>query len=325
MYLQTLLNGIQNSRDQKERNTLTVQLAFVANAHPDILAQIEALITSSNDPTDTLILSYGALASSLSPDLQHRIVIFLVNRINQTTDPSILVHYTHALGNTQSPMANSVCISLLSHGNSNVKLAAVYALRYSTGYEEVQSALLHALQSDPSEELTEMALRSLIAGSESKIEPINGQLLHTIVDTAVRQNSTELRALLGYYAHLVGTNSWSVSHLNKRGTVWNERNGVYDLVQDAATRDTDLRSYPLNRAYIWGRSLGVPQLGMRAAFGSFAGFGGDENPSSFKLFAKGIARAHAFGKSKTIFEALLTSEHRPESKLIKSVMYVSGY
>ena len=123
--MQALLKAIQSTKDQKERNTLTVLLAFVEKVHPDTLSLIETLIASSDDPTDTLILSYGALASSLPPQQKDQVVHFLVNRINQTTDPSILVHYIHSLGNTQSQMTTEIFIDLLTHGNPIVQLATV--------------------------------------------------------------------------------------------------------------------------------------------------------------------------------------------------------
>ena len=329
--MQALLNAIQNTKDQKERNTLTVQLAFVANIHPDMLSHIENLITSSSDTTDALILSYGALASSLSPELQHRIVSFLVNCINQTTDPSMLVHYIHSLGNTQSQLANPMLLHLLAEqSHPNVRLAAVYALRYSTGSVEVQNALRHALESDPSEELTEMVLRSLIAGAESNLLPISDQFFGTIV-TAVNRNNTELKMLLANYIHLLGSNApnkWSavlLGHLKKRDTTWNEKNQLYDLVKNEATHESDLDMYmyPINKAYTWGKSFGVSQVGLNSAFGAFAGFGGDTNPSSYKLCAKGIARAHAYGYSKVVFEALLMSEKKSEEDNINNKLYVS--
>ena len=326
--MQALLRAIQNTKDQKERNTLTVLLAFVTNAHPDTLAQIETLIASSNDTTDTLILSYGALASSVSPQLQYQIVSFLGNHINQATDPSILVHYIHALGNTQSKMANRILLSLLSHSNPRVQLAAVYALRYSTGSVEVQNALLHTLEFNHSDELTEMVLRALIAGAESEVHPIGDKLFETIL-TASIGNSTELKVLLAYYVHLLGPkapNSWSVllhGHLVKRGTTWNENNELYNLIQDSSTRDADIKSYPINKAYIWAKSFGVSQVSLDAAFGAFAGFGGSANPTRYKLFAKGIARASAYGFSKTVFEALLSSENKPGGDHIDNRLYVS--
>ncbi|KAL5502491.1 hypothetical protein EMCRGX_G009276 [Ephydatia muelleri] len=324
-----LLKSIQNTKDQKERNTLTVQLGLVANIHPDMLSHVETLITSSSDTTDALILSYGALASSLSPELQHRIISFLVKHINQTTDPSILVHYIHSLGNTQSELANQMLLHLLAvQSTSSVQLAVVYALRYSTGSVEVQSALRHALEANPSEALTEMVLRSIIAGAESNLQPISDQLFETIV-TAINRNNTELKMLLAYYIHLLGSNvpnKWSfvlLSHLKKRGTTWNEKNQLYDLIQDVATRESDLNLYPSNKAYIWRKSFGISRVGLDTAFGAFAGFGGSTNPSSFKLFAKGVARAHAFKYSKTVFEALLLSEKKPGEDYISNNLYVN--
>ena len=327
--MQALLKAIQNTKDQKERNTLTVQLAFVANIHPDMLSHIENLITSSSDTTDALILSYGALASSLSPELQHRIVSFLVNRINQTTNPSILVHYIHSLGNTQSHLANPMLLYMLAEqSSSNVRLAAVYALRYNTRSMEVQDAFRHTLESDPSEALTEMVLRSLIAGTESNLQPISDQFFEAIV-MAVNRKNTELKMLLAYYIHLLGSNApnrWSfvlLGHQKKRDTRWNEKNELYDLVQDAASRDSDLQLYPTNKAYIWGKSFGASQVGLETAFGAFVGFGGSANPTSYKLFAKGIAKAHAYGFSKSVIEVLLISENKPEGDHITNQLYVS--
>ena len=326
--MQALLKAIQSTKDQKERNTLSVLLAFVEKVHPDTLSLIETLIASSDDPTDTLILSYGALASSLPPQQKDQVVHFLVNSINQTTDPSILVHYIHSLGNTQSQMIKEVLLNLLTHGNPTVQLATVYALRYSTGSVDVQNTLQYALESYPSDDLTEMVLRSIIAGAESEVPPINDRLFETIL-TVSRGNNTELRMQLAYYIHLLGPkapNNWSAllrSHLTKRGTTWNENNGEYNMVQDLNTRNLDIQSYPMHHAYIWEKKFGVPELNLGAAFGAFAGFGGKDNPSSFKLFAKGVARATAFGHSKTFFEALLSSENKPGETQINNRLYVS--
>ena len=162
----------------------------------------------------------------------------------------------------------------------------MYALRYSTGSVEVQNALLHTLESDHSNELTEMVLRALIAGAESEAHPIGDKLFETIL-TASIGNNTELKMLLAYYIHLLGPkapNSWSAllhGHLVKRDTTWNENNELYNLVQDSSTRDADIKSHPINKAYIWAKSFGVSQVSLDAAFGAFARFGGSANPSSY--------------------------------------------
>ena len=326
--MQALLKAIQSTKDQKERNTLSVLLAFVEKVHPDTLSLIETLIASSDDPTDTLILTYGALASSLPTQMKDQVVHFLVNHINQTTDPSILVHYIHSLGNTQSQVTKEILLNLLTHGNPTVQLATVYALRYSTDSVDVQNTLQYALESYPSEDLTEMVLRSIIAGAESEVPPINDRLFETIL-TASRGNNTELRMQLAYYIHLLGPkapNNWSAllqSHMMKRGATWNENNRDYNSLTNWNSRNVDVRLYPMNKAYLWGKSFGVPQLHLHSTFGGFVGFGGRANPTSFKLFAKGVARAYAFQLSRTAFEALLSSGITPGRTQVENRLYAS--
>ena len=330
LLMQALLKAIQKSKNQKERNTLTVLLAFIKNVHPGTLSQLESLIVSSEDQTDTLVLSYGALASSLKPELKDRVISFLVSRINHTTDPSVLIHYIYSLGNTKSQMAKEILLNLLAHSTTNVKLAAVYALRFSTGSVDVQGALQNALEADPSEELTDVVLRSLIAGAESESQPISDRLFETILNASSKGNNTELKMQLAYYMQLLGSNvpnNWSDllnHHLVKRGAMWNENNDEYDVVEDLDTRNSDVQSYPLNKAYIWGKMFGTQQqLGLGIGFGAFTGFGSSANTSSFKLFAKGIARAYAFGKSLTFFEALMLSENKPGATVMNNKLYVS--
>ena len=149
-FFQILLHAISTSTSAKERNTLTVQLAFVRNIHPEILTQVEYLIATSNDSTDPLVLSYGALASSSQPEVQHRIVQFLMERMDaKNGDHSTLVHFIHSLGNTESNLADMPLLQLITHSNPSVRMAVVYALRYSVESKEVQSALVLALRQNP--------------------------------------------------------------------------------------------------------------------------------------------------------------------------------
>ena len=324
------MQAIKDSKDQKERNSLTVLLAFVHNVHPDILSDIEDLIKSSNTTTDPLILAYGSLASSLSPQLQHRIIKFLYRRIDQSNEEA-LIHLIHAMGNTESNLTEKFLILLLSHKNPSVYLSAIYALRYCIGSMDVQQALLNALHSNPPETVTEMILRTLIAGAQYDHlldSTVIGEPLFEAVVTATKVN-IELRAMLVDYVKLLGPRSpkhWAhmlTSHYQKRGTTWNENNNLYNMVLDLGTRSSDIVSYPSNKAYLWSKSLGISLLGLDTAFGSFAGFGGNANPTSYKLFAKGIARGHAFGYSKTAFEALILSENKPGGSSIQNRVYIS--
>ena len=331
---QMLVEAIKSSKNQKERNTLTVILAFVRGVHPDILSDIEDLIKSSNTTTDPLILAYGSLASSLSSQLQLRVIQFLHSRVNQN-DEEALIHLIHSMGNTESNLTERFLISTLAHSNPNVRLTAIYALRYCTVSLDVQHALLNILYSDPSsEKVVETILRALIAGTEFNLRTdpvVIGEQLFEALLTATKE-SIELREMLAHYVKMLGPrspNDWKImlfhSHSNqqKRGTTWNENNDLYNVVLDLATRNSDVRSYPLNRAYLWGKSHGIPQLKVDTAFGIFAGFGSNANPSSYKMFTKAVARGYAFGQTKTAFEALLQSENKPGGSTIQNKVYIS--
>eukprot|EP00731_Ephydatia_muelleri_P031258 Em0022g772a len=328
-----LLHALRTATDRKERNSLSVQLAFVRNVHPDILAQIENLIVSSNDTTDSLILSYGALAAS-SPDLRQRIVQFLQERVdNAKGSASVLIHLIHSLGNTESSLADSTLLQLIAHDNSGVRLAAVYALRYSVESKDVQNEFLVGLRSHQDTDFVEMVARALIAGAESKQHsgtvPVGDALFEALLQHA--KNDTELRAMVYYYVMLLGQKApkeWKPmirpAAIQKRDTTWNDNSDpLYNLVQDSNTRSSDITNYPVNRAYIWSKSLGVSDIRLDLAFGAFAGLGGSANPTSFKLFAKGIARGYAFGYTATAFEALITSENKPGANSIVNRLYVS--
>ena len=325
------MQAITTTKNRKERNSLTVQLAFLQNVHPNILSEIENIIKSGNDSTDPLILSYGALASSALPELQHRIVGFLTSQMNQQDDHSKLIHFIHSLGNTESSTIDKTMIQLFGHDNPSIRLAAVYALRYRVSSKDVQYALSLALRGNPDPDFVEMVLRTLSAGAESQqlseIQPIDDSLFQAVLQHA--RNNTDLLAKLSYYVKMLGPKApyrWMVmlqdTH-HKRDVTWNENNALYNLVEDLNTRNSDLANYPTNKAYIWSKSLGVTDIRLDLAFGAFAGFGGSAKPQSFKLFARGIAQGYAFGYTKTAFEALISSVNAPGANNIQNRLYVS--
>ena len=325
------MQAIEDSKDQKERNSLTVLLAFVRGAHPDTICDVEKLIDSSNTTTDPLILTYGALATSVSSQLQHRIIQFLRSRMNDSADEETLVHLIHAMGNTEINTTDNILIALLMRNSSDVRQATIYALRYSITSQQVQDALSDALRDDSSEVVTEMVLQALISSAEFRPHANPAVIGERLFDTmlAATEGDIELRDKLVYYVKLLGPRSpphWITllaGQLQKRSTRWNENRNAYNLIESFNTRSTDLKSYPLNKAYLWGRELGKRPLKLDIAFGAFAGFGGAENPTSYKLLAKGVARAYAFGHSKTAFEVLVRSENKPGGDSIQSRVYLS--
>ena len=326
---------MRTATDKMERDPLIWELAFVRNVRPEIVAVIENIIQTSNDTTDPLILSYGALAGGSSPEVRQRIVHFLQERVHKAKDDSsVLIHLIHSLGNTKSSLADSTLFQFLGHNDSNIRLAAVYALRYSVESKGVQDALLNGLCNHNDTSFAEMVLRAMIAGVESKqysesgVVAVGDDFFKAIMQCA--KKNTELRAMVYYYVMLLGPKApkeWMGvlrTALQKRGTTWNDKSdSLYNLVQDYNTRNSDVTNYPLNKAYIWSKSFGVPDVKLDIAFGAFAGFGGSANPTSYKLFAKGTARGYAYGYTATAFEALILSEYKPGTSSISNKFYVS--
>lgn len=346
---QILLRAIETTSNVDYKNSLVIQLAFVRNVHPDILTRIENLITSSKDPADPLILSYGALAySSSSTEVQHRIVHFLTERMEAAKeDHATLTHLVHSLGNTNSNLANKPLLNLITHDTPSVKMAAAYALRYSIHEsKEIQRALADALRENTVEESGEFAttvVRALTAGAESikqqkRIDPIEQSLFEALLLQA--EEEPEFLPLVQDYFSSLGPDNvpmrWTEALLSMEhrrelisesiskteSSNWNVNNQVFsDLVLDQATRNRDVQNYPNNRAYLWSQRMGVNPLHIQLGFGAFAGFG--SNPRAFKLFARGRARVHTFGVNTMIFDALASSEHPPNANAIDSRIFAA--
>ena len=235
-----LLHGIENTGERKERNTLAAQVAFIHNPHSHTLQKIEHLITASNEPTDSLLLSYGALASKLPEEAKLQMVNFLLNYVKPIQNNSDLVHIIHALGNTESNVTNKILVNYLTHPDPNVQLAAVYALRYSMDSTSIQSEIINMLHSKQgSKQFVEMVLRALIAGAEwngsPKVQPIQTELFEALVGSA--KDDQSIFKMLLHYTMLIGEShppQWTVllsHHANKRGTTkWNSADQLYNLI-----------------------------------------------------------------------------------------------
>lgn len=327
-----IINAIKATTDRKERNSLTVQLAFVRNIRPKIATEIEKLIRSTDDVTDSLILSYGALAAS-SPGQRNRIVAFLEELArNAECNTPLLIHIIHSLGNTESNHADGTLLRFIAHENLSVRAATVYALRYSIKSKDVQDVFIKGLKASHDIGFVEMVLRALIAGAESKQRFVAVSVGDALFDAVMQhtKNNTNLRSMVHHYVMLLGRNApkhWTAAlsrELRKRGTVWDDSHDpLYNLVEDYSTRESDVSDYPANKAYIWSKSFGVSSIKLDVAVGTFAGFGGSDHPNNYKLFAGGVARGYAFGHTATAFDAQLLSENRQGAKNIVNRLYIS--
>ena len=334
---------VATTDDKEERNTLVSYIAFANTPHIKFIQMLEKLINVNIVSSDPLLLAYGSLASSVtghrgSTGTEQHIVGFLLHRLNELEKlhrENIswpLIHLIHSLGNTESKLTINPLLRYLNHGDLDVQLAAIGALRVHTADPTVQEAFSSVLQSATVEEQVEQITQTLIEGLEhTKLNhrqgEVNEDFLILLVSAAMHSNNSKLHDLVLHY--LQQLDSKIVRYLidvlkdflakhpefeerddrengtgkarHRRGSDWDAVNSIYNLVASYAQRRSDVTTYPKHKAYIWGKKFGLKKVYAQIAAGGFAGLKIDG--SGYKLFAKAIAQGYAFGKKATALHA----------------------
>ena len=325
----------------EEKESIITHIAFTNNAHMDFVEKIEDLITKETVHTDSLLLAYGALASSTSSRVQQRIVLFLKRRLIQqmeSNDTTNTVHLLHALGNTGSKLIVNLLMDYLMRGTSiEIQLAAIGAMRKLTAQQSVQEAFVTILESNPQEVFIEAIAKTLFTGQEhSHVMGMhineNPRLLSALVTSSLEFNNTELHHLVHSYLELVNTaeshrlgklleQQVSIRVRRASTTDWDTSDSRYNLVSPYSSRRSDVTSYPLHRAFLWERRLGTSQVNVQLAAGAFAGV---RDLSNAKLFGKAVAKGNLFSRSRTIAEAFAEALYQNGGIRIKLYAQING-
>ena len=142
----------------------------------------------------------------------------------------------------------------------------------------------------------------------------NPRLLNALVTSSLRfSNNTELHHLVHSYLELVNTTEShrlgkllenAVSTRVRRDSMhtndWDSSDSVYNCISPLSSRQNDVTSYPLHKAYLWKRKLGISKINIQLVAGAFAGV---KNLNNVKLFGKAVAKGTLFGHTATITEA----------------------
>ena len=325
-HLQTLLAAVDSATDEEERTIIVTYIAFTEHPQPLMIAELEERIGSDPHSTDPLLLAYGALVAKASPDLQHRMTLFLLSRLPLVEgNSSSLIHHILSLGNTESHQTTSYLTDYLWHTDHQVQASAIYSLRYATSDRQVQKAL-STLVSHPnvSDEHLVIVLRCLLYGIEHASntyteKTFNSDLARALLSSVVASDNEDLQYMFASYLQAINsadssdlltvlvssTMIYSNSTRSKRGTNWAENNGVYNLVSPLSTRQSDVRRYSNFRAYIWGKKFGVSKANVQIAAGGFIGV----SPGlDYKIYGRAKAVGHAFGRTKTALDFLVLRE-----------------
>ena len=304
------MNELTNAPTEDERSAISTQIAFIKHPHKIFVAGIEDIL--NNNVTEGLLLSYGALASEASPAMQSRIVVFLLNHHTTATSQNVtdaLTYLIYALGNTGAQQALPTLIGYLNYPVVDVKLVAISSLRRFTQNQKVQDAFEQLLVREANDQLVGAIAEVLVEGLEysqpsghKAIEP-SDDFISVLVSATLLYNSTDLHELVASYLDRL-TSEMAETELqrlqdsrlsekrSKRGTTWNEYNSVYNLVASQSSRNADVANYGTNIAYIWGDKLGVDEVNVQFAAGTFMGISNDCD--NMKAYAKVAAEGKLF-------------------------------
>ena len=141
-------------------------LSTVQNAHIEFVAALQQLVSTMENSLekDSLLLSFGALASNTQADVKLTIATFFMQQMSSvnSNDSSAIVHLLLAMGNTGSDYAVSTIIEYVNHPLLNIQKAAIKALVKFTYLEQVQSSLHEFLAPGPNEEILNIVTKILI-------------------------------------------------------------------------------------------------------------------------------------------------------------------
>ena len=277
---QTIIRALQRASTESERTKIVFLIAFIRNASPALLTELEQVIVSTDNHLDPLLLAYGALASETTVESEQRIVTFLLNRIEEALNSTaILTYYIHALGNTGSPFALDTIISFHNHSDLEVQLASISAMRKLVHSPLVEETLHSILQTTPAHHEHVVAIAETLSEGYKYLQDKDVDYVPSL----------ELQAALVEALELIKNSS-----RERRGTDWDESNSDYDIVASQASRAADVQNYPKHKAYIWGKTLGNDDANVQIGAGIFAGY----HPTcpNLKAFGKAIAQANLLNK-----------------------------
>ena len=315
---QVIIKALQHASTESERTNIVSFIAFIRNASPALLTELEHELDSAYNHLDPLLLAYGALASETTPENEQRIVKFLLNRMEEAPKSVMTtVHYIHALGNTGSLFALDTITSFHNHSDLEVQLASINAMRKLIYDPLVEETLYSTLQSMPTSYEHVVAIAETLSEGAKYLEERNVdytpsmELQTALVASAVQLGDVELVELVLSFVETFETpkseglvealEDLKSSSKGRRGTDWDESNSEYGIVASHSSRAADVRNYPNHRAYIWGKTLGISQANIKLGAGYFVG----RHPTcpNVKAFAKAIAKANLLRWSWTILHA----------------------
>ncbi|CAI8020933.1 hypothetical protein GBAR_LOCUS12470 [Geodia barretti] len=339
-----LLDGLKNAVNDEEKEAVAFYLALVDSPQPEFVAKLEGLISSDPHSTDPLLLVYGAIVPNASPELQHRMVLFLTNGLPEAeTNSTSLIHHILSLGNSGSLNISNYLIDYLQHPETDIQLMAIFAMRFMIDHPPVEQCLKDFLvQPQLTEDHLTVMAKSLMYGCEMAMmktqpKPYSKDLAESLVALSVKVDDEEFHSALQDYLKAVDTEdslellqfmnlvkegeTFTNTTRFERGTQWNARKDVYNLVASYNVRNSDIRRYQRKLSYIWGKRFGAKKINLKIAAGGFAGV---SSSGDYKLFGRAVAKAQFFNRGATIIDFLVLRQKTSRSTLSRLYIVLLG-
>lgn len=252
--------------------------------------------------SNQLLLVFGSLAAKGTEQVEIQVMNYLRARaIAQSSeveeDLSQTLLLLHALGNTGSELAVPLFWGILNNTSSDnyndIKLTVIEALVKLTDDHAVLAQFEVFLAEDPSEDCVGAIVETLYDGfgyiqkrdgdTAQYISMMNAHpLVYSLAQVVSTINNTDLHSIMEQYLTkikadkamfaLVFEGAGSVGNRGKRGTDWDaSSNSDYNLVDSLVNRQRDASTYPLHRAYINAKTIGIDLANIKIGYGYFAG------------------------------------------------------
>lgn len=314
------MNGFENAVDDEEEEKVLFYVAFMANPQPQVVARVEQLISPDATSKDPILLAYSSMVPRASPELQQRMVSFILDRLPMAEgSTNSLIHHILALGNTESLLARNHLMDYLDYPDQAVQLAAIFSLGTILHDPMVQTTF-NEIVTNPETTTSHVAMiaQALAQGAQqaqlrnySKLYP--AELVQSLILKAATMDDDEIYSTLSSYLADINTAKsrdllrllYTIVETKldntrvRRGTIWDEQKSTYNLVAPWEERNNDVKTYTNHHAYIWGFLIGVSDINVQFAAGAFVGVA---NNGAYKVFGRALAQGKVYDKKTNFLE-----------------------
>ena len=329
------------SESSSEVTSLSVEIALLprvdSSTIDSLLSQYESL-----DPdeyvSNQLILSIATLGRHAN--VEEKIVDYLSKKLSSTKTQEETSLFIHALGNTGSKRIIPLLLPFLSDPvNEGYCVDALRAVSMDQRVEKGFAAIISEADPQLVLEVVESLMfpfkNSIYSSQIEKDLVVSEELKGSLIKAGIEYNDHELtKALIQYFTAIEDEASSeklrqgiedkeSVSR-RKRGTstywasTWDKK---FNLISSSSQRLYDVRTYPLNKAYMWTKQIGYSKVHANVAAGGFGGVG----IPGVKLYARARVDLVAWENTYTALDIIFSYVKTFPSKSRNSVLTYRRY